>query len=79
MITYILKIPIKHSIEARKNYTAKVKKMIQRDTKVKPGFDLCNVSDVKYILEVRNIVSLIFCTSIRLSYIIIDSALFKRL
>ena len=61
MITYILKIPIKHYIEDRKNYTAKVK----RDTKVKPGFDLCNVSDVKYILKVKNIVSLIFHTNDR--------------
>ena len=61
MITYILKTPIKHYIEDRKNYTAKVK----RDTKVKPGFDLCNVSDLKNILEVKNIVSLIFYTNDR--------------
>ena len=53
MITYILKIPIKHCIEARKNYTAKVKKMIQRDTKVKSGFDFHNISTVNCILAAK--------------------------
>ena len=53
MITYIFKIPIKHYIEARKNYTAKVKKMIQRDTKVKPGFDLHNISNGNCILAAK--------------------------